>query len=213
MGTTISVLLALLAAIATYLGVYLTIHPPKQSRVKRAYKITFVVIGLISVVLIGIQTHMNEADMNNLPKQVAEYIKNTAPPEGYFSHSQLMGRPAPPTGLVAVVDGEWSIQARNFSHMITDYLISKGDPPRQKRGESDVDFVTRSNDWYADVMNEYKSNYADQVQALVNLLIQEKVLDDKVLPLAKNPSNPLGLKAIATQLQGAADKLQSEGRK
>lgn len=58
MDTFLSVALALLALVMTYLGVHMALHEPPESA-KGRYKWAFIGLGLLSVVLIGIQAWRN----------------------------------------------------------------------------------------------------------------------------------------------------------
>ncbi len=100
--------------------------------------------------------------------------------------------------------------ASDYASKLVVFLDSQGDPPQPHPGENNVDFVIRSNAWYERVMKEYKAGYADQAKSLAQLLIEEKVLDSRVMPLFQDPQNPLGIRAIATQLRGASLKLIKE---
>jgi hypothetical protein len=204
MDVTIAVVSAITSVAMAYLGVHLAIHPPEMAEAKRSYKRGFVSLGLASVILIGVQAYRSDIAMKDLPREVAEYIRNTAPPQGYFSRLRVAGPPDPPTGLVAIVDGQTSVTVSQIAHRILDFLNSQGDAPKQKIGESDLDFVSRSNAWYGAVMGQYNSQYAAQVVTITQLLAEKKLLEPSVAEIAKNPINPLGVKVIATKLQETA---------
>jgi len=138
---------------------------------------------------------------------VAEYIKNTMPPGALFTRTLV---PAAPTGMIAMVDGSEAKMAIGYADQIQAFFRKQREPPKQVRGESNLDFVVRSNAWYSRVMNEYNKVYAAPAATLVDSLIKKNLLELQVAELARNPVNPLGIKALAIQIQVAGTKLATQ---
>ena len=175
----------------------------------------FVLLGMGEFVVIERAESANKANrelqqkqMADLPRQVSEYIRNTSPQPGIIPKAaNFNGRPLPPTGLIAIVDGQEESAAVDLSHAVLDLLDRQGDPPKQGTGESDLDFIIRSNAWYADILAKYNKSLGPQVVTFVGYLVGHKVLRPEVLPLAKNPVNLMGIRAVAVQLGAAASVL------
>jgi hypothetical protein len=207
----VCVLPATMAAV----GGYLAAKELKRKHERKLYLTLFVtlfvlVLGLSIVWQIRTAHSENKRDeaINELPKKViAEFIRNNTPPPGYVTRSEGIGPPAPPTGLVAYVDGGLGAAAGNMSAKIQTLLKQEGELPQQKPGEKDVDFLIRSNNWYSAVMAKYHKELAGQVVTMVRILVDHKVLSKDVLELATHPVNVLGIKAVAAQLDGARLKL------
>jgi hypothetical protein len=106
----IAVALALLAAIATYLGVYLTLHPPgeEEKQKKRSYKLTFLIIGGLSVVLIFVQAYRAHNSSDEIDRLLGEIKKNTEQPP------QVIVNVPPSTPPNVIVNPPQQAQA--FSH-------------------------------------------------------------------------------------------------
>jgi hypothetical protein len=188
----------------TWIGIELTFRPQTDSSKKRAR----ILLGIFSVLLVALtvwSTVRSETEFNGLPQKIAEYIKNTAPPLGLVA-SPVPGVTAPPRGLIAVADDGLGGTATRMGGQIDDFVANRGAPPIRKSGETDVDFVIRSNDWYSAFMNQYKKQFADQVVTLVEALVGAGVLDKQVINLAENPVNILGVQALARQLEIAGGK-------
>src|SRR5439155_14043936 len=100
----------------------------------------------------------HQTEMGNLPKQVAEYLRNTAPLQGLVSPAHI-SQPAPPRGLVAFVDGQVGTTASQLAHDVLDFLARRGEPPQRKPNEGDIDFLVRANAWYAGVMAKYNREF------------------------------------------------------
>jgi hypothetical protein len=211
MGIVIAVALAASAATTTYLGMYMRIHPPETPRQNIFYKCSFIVAGLLMIALVAVQAYRSEVTMRTMPKEVAEYIRNTAPPEGYFGHAQS-GRPAPAMGLMGYSDGHLSSMVFDFAHRLNEFLATQGEPPRRKAGESNADFLFRSNAWYANVMSQYNQNFFDQAKTITRMLADNGVADRRLEDLASHPINPLGIRALIGQFEAAATDLKSHGR-
>ncbi len=77
---TIAVLLVVLTAIATYLGIHVTLHPPNSDRAKLGYKIVFGACGLVMACLVALQTYRNSAAQNELKAQLETIKRNTEQP-------------------------------------------------------------------------------------------------------------------------------------
>src|SRR5580704_4897550 len=77
----LAIVQAVVALAMAYLGVHLTLHPPGEStRTKSAYKAGFIVCGIVSVALIGVQTHRNGDAQKALRNQLARIEGNTKTP-------------------------------------------------------------------------------------------------------------------------------------
>ncbi len=139
--------------------------------------------------------------LDELEKLINQYIKNTTLPSGL----PTVMRPSPPMGLIAVIDGDWGFAARSMAAQIHNLLNSQGEP-QPKPEESLVTFLVRSNAWNSNVMDQYKKQFGAQVVAMVRTLTEKQVLDEQVAQLARDPVNPLGVKALAEQLDAAGKK-------
>jgi hypothetical protein len=192
----------------TWIGIELTFRPQTDSSKKRA-RILLGVFSVLLVVLTVWATVRSEEEFNGLPKKIAEYIKNTAPPLG-LAVSSTPFAPGPPRGVIAVVDEGFGDAAARMGGQIDDFVANQGAPPIRKSGETDVDFVIRSNDWYSAFMNQYKKQFGDQVVTLVTILVHAGVLDKQVINLAENPVNILGVQALARQLEIAGRKYNAQ---
>ncbi len=180
----------------TWFGFELTFRPVQNDEQRRRARIS---IGVVAVVLLGLTiwgTVRNERESREQPKRIAEYIRNTTPPPGLPQTTA----PLPPTGLVVAVDGDWGATAIRLAEQITNFLRSQGEQPSKQRGESNVDFIVRSNIWYSNVMIQYKKQYSPQVITLVGVLADSGALKRQVAELAKDPINVMGVQAIATEL-------------
>jgi len=210
----IAVLLGIITLATAYLGVHVTLHPTEEPRQKLKFKLGFIGCSLIACVLIGVQTYRNgetqhalQVKIENLPKTITatfeQYVKNTSPPPVSVT---IPGdsRPAPPTGLVASVDGNIGASAAELNREVMDFLRVEGDPPRQKSGESAFDLVVRSNAWYADLMAKYNWQLKHRVITVVNTLVDNKAIDPRVAKLAKDPENISGIKVLSDQLEEGA---------
>jgi len=93
----LAVVQAVVAALTAYLGVHLTIHPVGESaREKKNWKIGFVVCGLISVALIGLQAYRNNVSQSALDAQLRRIEKNTQTQPSV----QVNIPPAPPPQVI-----------------------------------------------------------------------------------------------------------------
>ena len=59
-------------------------------------------------------------------------------------------------------------------------------------------------------MQQYNNQFEDQVITMVRLLIEKGVLDKRVAALSINPVNPIGVRAIATQLVDGGNSYRSQ---
>lgn len=205
----VSVLPLTVAAVAGYLAAKELKRKEERKLYVGLFAALFVLALALSIVWQIRTTHderKRDEAINELPKKVvAEFIKNNTPPRGYLS--EAMGRPAPPTGLVAYVVGSLGAATGDMFAKIQDFLREQGELPQQSSEESDIEFLNRSNTWYAVVMARYNKDLADQVVTMVGILVDHNVLRREVLELAKHPVNVLGIKAVAAQLDGARLKL------
>jgi hypothetical protein len=203
----IAVAIALSGLALAWIGVELTFHPPQTDSDRQRIRLLLGICAFVLVVLTVWTTvrsekalSRTEEDLNTLPQRIAEYIRNTTPPVE-FVPTHTITRPAPPTGLIVAVDGNWSAKAVSMKDEIDNFIASQGAPPSRKPGETDLDFIIRSNNWYSAFMNQYKKRFADQVITLVNLLSDKGALDKQVINLAKDPVNFLGVRELARQLE------------
>lgn len=172
-----------------------------------------IIVGVSAVLLIAFTVwataravhaaERNETTLNDLPKRVAEYIRNTTPPPGLIAKDVAVGVPNPPTGLVAVVDGHTGAAGVNIADEILNFLAAQGNPPRRNSGESDVDFLIRSNAWYRNAMDAYNKSLQAQAETMSRVMIEAHILPDNVLTLAKDPVNIIGIRALANELKTA----------
>ncbi len=140
--------------------------------------------------------------LDELEKLIQQYIKNTTPPSGLPTVTRV---PNPPMGVVVAMDGNWGLAARGMAAQINNFLDSQGEP-QPKPEESLVTFLVRSNAWSLDVMDQYKKQFGAQVVTMVRILTEKQVLDEQVAQLARDPVNPIGVKALAEQLEAAGKK-------
>jgi hypothetical protein len=140
--------------------------------------------------------------LDELEGLINKYIQNTTPLPGMPTLTRVV---SPPTGLVVAMDGDWGLAARRMGGAITDFLGSQ-DEPQPKPGESIVAFLVRSNAWSSNVMDQYKKQFGAQVITMVNMLIEKRALEEQVAQLAKDPVNPIGVKALAEQLEAGGQK-------
>jgi hypothetical protein len=185
------------------------INDPKHRR-----NAMFIVWGLVifSVFLSGAQQvltyradEQRAKDMRDLPRSIAEYIRNTSPPLTLATTTVAGSVPAPPTGVVAVVDGHTGAAGMDIATAISNFLAAQGDPPRKGPGESEVDFLIRSNAWYKKVMSAYKENLQAQAETMSRVMVEAHILPDSVLALALDPVNIIGIRAVANQLRTAGE--------
>jgi len=140
--------------------------------------------------------------LDELEKLISQYVKNTTPPQGLPTVTRV---PNPPTGLVGAIDGDWGLAARQMAAEITNLLNSQGEP-QPKPEESLVTFLVRSNAWNSNVMDQYKKQFGARVVTMVKILTERQVLDEQVAQLARDPVNPIGVRALAEQLEAAGKK-------
>ncbi len=140
--------------------------------------------------------------LDELEKLIQQYVKNTTPPAGLPTVTRV---PSPPMGLVIATDGNWGLAARGMAAQINNFLDSQGEP-QPKPEESLVTFLVRSNAWSSNVMDQYKKQFGAQVVTMVRLLTEKQVLDEQVAQLARDPVNPIGVKALAEQLEAGGKK-------
>lgn len=172
----------------------------------------FILLGVGEYVMIDRADESNKTTVTNqqkqideLPAKVAEYIRNTSPQTpSTLTATVALKRPPAATGLLAFVAGDEGTTAVNLSRQIFDLLNKQGDPPIRNSGESQIDFIVRSNAWYADLLAKYKKAPGPQVQSFIQYLVGIKVLTAQSLKLAENPVNLMGIKEIAAQLDSAA---------
>jgi len=147
----------------------------------------------------------NETTLNDLPKRVAEYIRNTTPPPGLAAKDVAVAVPNAPTGLVAVVDGHTGAAGMSIADQIFNFLAAQGSPPQRNSGESDVDFLIRSNAWYRNAMDAYNKSLQAQAETMSRVMVEAHILPDNVLTLAKDPVNVIGIRALANELKTAGE--------
>jgi hypothetical protein len=191
-------------------GIELTLRPPGTSSAKWRIR---ALIGLFSAILIGFtiwSTVRGERQSSDLPKQLAEYLRNTTPPVFPTESPREPFALAPPTGLVGAVDGDLGGVAIDMGDQILNFLKSEGPAPVRRRGESDIDFVTRSNQWYSNLMRQYKLRFSAQVITLVQNFNETGVLSGQVVPLAEDPVNALGVHQLATELQSGGKRYREK---
>jgi len=97
------------------------------------------------------------------------------------------------------------LAARGMAAEIINFLNSQGEP-QPKPEEGLVSFLVRSNAWNSNVMDQYKKQFGAQVVTMVRILTEKQVLDEQVAQLARDPVNPIGVKALAEQLDAAGKK-------
>jgi hypothetical protein len=194
--------------IALVAGVFLTwvgIRAPEENKRRVIGSLLMAALALAvltawSVVRSQKTDQRRDAERRALPEKVAEYIRNTAPPIA-IERTAILERPAPPTGLIVAVDGNWGLSAVEMSRNLTDFLQGRGQAPHRQQGETDIDYITRANSWYEDVIHRYERDFEPQVANLFTQLAQHEKVDERVSELAKNPVNPLGIKILASQLE------------
>ncbi len=204
----IAVVIVICGIVLTWLGIELTFRPPDTPSAKRRFR---AFIGLLSAILIGFtiwSTVRGEEQSSDLPKQLAEYLRNTTPP--LLPTESPRERPAAPTGLVGAINGDFGGVAMTMGDQILNFLNHEGAAPVRRRGESDIDFVTRSNQWYSNLMAQYKLQFSAQVSTLVGILNEAGVLSGQVVPLAEDPVNPLGVRQLATELQNGGRRYREK---
>lgn len=142
--------------------------------------------------------------LDELEKLINLYIKNTTPPSGLPTVTRVL-KPQPPTGMIVAMDGDWGLAARGMAAQINNFLNNQGEP-QPKPEENLVTFLVRSNTWNANVMDQYKKQFGAQVVTMVRILTEKQVLDEQVAQLARDPVNPIGVRALAEQLDAAGKK-------
>jgi hypothetical protein len=193
--------------VLSWIGIELTIHPPQRGAAILRVRVAIFASAAVMIGLTIWSTKRGEAELDNLPKRVADFIKNTTPP----ATLPVVGmRPAPPTGLVVSINGDWGSSAILLGNQLNVFLDSQGTAPARAPGESDLTFIGRSNAWYSKIMQEYNNQFEDQVITMVRLLIDKGVLDKRVATLSINPVNPIGVRAIATQLVDGGNSYRSQ---
>jgi hypothetical protein len=143
--------------------------------------------------------------LDELKKLIQQYIKNATPPPGL----PTVTRPDPPMGVVVAIDGDWGSAARGMAGQINNFLDSQGEP-QSKPEESLVAFLVRANTWNSNVMDQYKKQFGAQVVTMVGILTEKQVLDGQVAQLARDPVNPIGVRALAEQLDAAGKKYKEK---
>jgi len=160
-----------------------------------------VVLSCAQQILTYRADQMHDKERADLPRQVAEYIRNTSPAPQFLVESAASGRPAAPTGLVAVVNGHTGTEAISIGDQIFEFLSTQGDPPQRRLGETEVDFLIRPNAWYKQVMDAYHATLQAQTETIARMLVESHSLPANVLDLARNPVNLIGVRAVAKQLE------------
>lgn len=140
--------------------------------------------------------------LDEIEKLINQYIKNTTPPPGLPT---MIRPPSPPEGLVGAADGNWGFAARLLAGEISEFLGSQAEP-QPKPEEGVVAFVVRANAWHSAVMDQYKKQFAARVITMVKILTEKQVVDEQVADLAKDPVNPIGVRALAEQLDAGGRK-------
>jgi hypothetical protein len=205
----IAVGMAVCVIFLSWIGIELTIRAPQNDAAKLRTRLGIAASAALLISLTVWSTERSETELNNLPERVADYIVNTTPPAGLppvVSHSP----PAPPTGLIGAWNGDWGLSAIGMGSQLTNFLNAQGDAPARKPGESDLSFISRSNAWYSNVMGNYKKQFAGSVASMVHLLIGKGVLDKRVADLARDPINPIGIRALAAQLETGGENYKKQ---
>jgi len=99
----LAVLLALATAAMAYMGVHLTLRPPME-RNKRLWRGSFVIVGVLSVMLIAIQAYRTHEATEGLQTQLNAIQHNTehpasitvTPPSVHVSPPQVIVKSSPP---------------------------------------------------------------------------------------------------------------------
>jgi hypothetical protein len=149
-----------------------------------------------------------DSDFTAFKAMLSQYLRNITPVQGITvaKAPQKQWRPAAPTGFVVVLNNDYASPAKDMAAKIAHLLDSRGHAPVRHTGESDIDFLVRSNDWYSSIMKDYKKQYGDQVETMVRMLVNQGALDSRVEALAKNPVNVAGLRLLAMQLKEGGQK-------
>ena len=202
----INIVINLVPWILAFVGIEQAMKSTESPMTKSRIRTIFALAALLLVIFSGASAIRSERETAALPARLAQYIKNTTPPIAF----PVGWRPAPPTGLIASVGGDWGTQANNVANQLRLFLNERGDAPVRRPGESDVDFVVRSNSWYSSVMNQYRKQFGDEVANLERVLIEKGVADPQILDLAKDPVNPIGVRTLVIQLSDAAVKFSQK---
>lgn len=140
-----------------------------------------------------------------IEKLLDQYVKNTTPPPGLPAG----GRPSAPVGLIGALEGNWGLAARQMAVQIKEFVNGK-EEPQPKPDEGVVAFIVRSNAWHSGVMDQYKKRFAAQAITIVRVLTEKQVLDEQVAELVRDPVNPIGIRALADQLEDAGNKYRQK---
>lgn len=200
------ILIAVGIAVCAILQAWVGIADTNQSAKRWVIAATALVLIALTAWGTGRSVRSAQEDksaMNDLPKRVAEYIRNTTPPPGLVAKNVATGVPNPPTGLVVVVDGHTGAAGVNIADEIFNFLAVQGSPPERNSGESDVAFLIRSNAWYRSVMSAYNKSLQAQAETMSRVMVEAHILPDNVLTLARDPVNIIGIRALGNELKTA----------
>ena len=180
-----------------YLGVHLTVHPPADEA-KEVYKFQFLLVGLISVVLIGAQAYRNYSsgedlktvlrkqgtDITAIKDEGKRPIQITIPPNAIPKQPRPTQEPSPPRPdqrlelksqalqlAAEILTFAWDRQKSGLSAMRVDVVFPlSGDFEKRWKAEEN-----RANAFNAETLSLYQGYYEQRALTLLATMRNEGI--------------------------------------
>jgi hypothetical protein len=230
----IAIGIALLTVAMAYMGVHVTLHPPKDNK-KAGWKVGFVGVALATVALITMQTIRNGRKQSSLHAQLNKIQHNTeTPPTFNVPPSQVVitpspapapkpvvkdAPPPPPPAYLATV-AEANDMADKIDNLARQYVQTEKELEDHYKDQihGDVFLQTRLDDARKTMESTYATRYRDSAINIREKLLEE-VTDDSAFPggvsmwnnsIYQNPNTDMTLTAIANNLRILAQKYKEK---